>query len=237
VDKDNDLALLKVAAEGLPAVTWGDSNALAQGAWVVAVWPDDHRVQVGVVSAQRRRIARTGGVLGIGLGEDRRGVDGVVVARVFPDSGAAEAGVEVGDIVLSVNGEITAQRTALIDKVTQHDPGEIVKLRIRRGDATFDKDVMLGHRSQVFDLFNRNQRMSGPTSKRRSGFVAVIQHDIPLGPDTMGSPIVDLSGKVVGINIARVNRSETYALPADVVEPSVRKLIAAARKAESAAAE
>ena len=33
-----------------------------------------------------------------------------------------------------------------------------------------------------------------------------------------GGPLVDLSGKVIGINIARAGRTETYALPADVVQ-------------------
>ncbi|MEX2027294.1 MAG: S1C family serine protease, partial [Pirellulaceae bacterium] len=44
-----------------------------------------------------------------------------------------------------------------------------------------------------------------------------IQHDTVLKPSECGGPIVDLSGKVVGINIARGGRVESYALPATLV--------------------
>ncbi len=54
-------------------------------------------------------------------------------------------------------------------------------------------------------------------STRSDNFPAVVQHDTVLKPVDCGGPVVDLSGKVVGVNIAHAGRTETYCLPADVL--------------------
>jgi S1-C subfamily serine protease len=59
--------------------------------------------------------------------------------------------------------------------------------------------------------------MGTTPSKRATDFPSVIQHDTALMPSDCGGPLVDLSGKVVGINIARGGRTETYAAPASRV--------------------
>jgi serine protease Do len=41
-----------------------------------------------------------------------------------------------------------------------------------------------------------------------------FQHDTVLRPADCGGPIVDLDGRVIGFNIARAGRTESYALPA-----------------------
>jgi serine protease Do len=58
-DADTDLALLKVEAEGLPAVPLGDSDRVQVGDWVCAIGNPlefDHTVTVGVVSSKGRKI-------------------------------------------------------------------------------------------------------------------------------------------------------------------------------------
>ena len=50
-----------------------------------------------------------------------------------------------------------------------------------------------------------------------------------LKPKDCGGPLVDLSGKVVGVNIARAGRVETLALPADTVEAIVKRLLSELR--------
>jgi serine protease Do len=61
-------------------------------------------------------------------------------------------------------------------------------------------------------------------SHRRAGFPQAIQHDTVLNPEMCGGPVVDLSGKAVGVNIARAGRVETYAVPADTAKLLVREL-------------
>ncbi|MCG6921842.1 MAG: trypsin-like peptidase domain-containing protein [Acidobacteria bacterium] len=58
-DPSTDLALLKVEARGLPAVTLGDSERLRVGDWVCAIGNPlefDNTVTVGVVSSKGRKI-------------------------------------------------------------------------------------------------------------------------------------------------------------------------------------
>jgi len=58
-DPSTDLALIKVEAEGLPAVRLGDSDHLRVGDWVCAIGNPlefDHTVTVGVVSSLGRKI-------------------------------------------------------------------------------------------------------------------------------------------------------------------------------------
>ena len=97
-------------------------------------------------------------------------------------------------------------------------------MNVVRDGVRVTRQVVLGFYS-IFDEFNRNQMMSGKTSDRRNGFPEVIQHSIPLAPNAMGSPLLNLRGDVVGINIARADRVTTYALPAERVLGSVRGMI------------
>ena len=67
--------------------------------------------------------------------------------------------------------------------------------------------------------------MSGPVSKRKDNFPRILQHDLPLPKEAMGGPLFDLDGDCIGINIARVDRVTTYALPAEVVLARVKEWV------------
>ena len=69
-------------------------------------------------------------------------------------------------------------------------------------------------------------RWAVPLSDRRTGFPAVLQHDTVLEPNQCGGPLIDLSGKAIGINIARAGRTESYAIPDDVLRPVIKDLLA-----------
>ena len=58
-DQRSDLALLKVEAENLPTVRWGDSDKMKVGEWVVAIGSPfglDYSASAGIVSAMGRSI-------------------------------------------------------------------------------------------------------------------------------------------------------------------------------------
>jgi hypothetical protein len=59
--------------------------------------------------------------------------------------------------------------------------------------------------------------MGGRLSKRRLDFPMALQHDTPLSPNECGGPIIDLTGDIVGINIARSGRVDSLALPTSTV--------------------
>jgi serine protease Do len=68
-------------------------------------------------------------------------------------------------------------------------------------------------------------------SKLSSGFGAVVAHDGITRPEQMGGPVVDLEGRVVGMNIARYDRTATHAIPASRMTEIVKDLTERARKA------
>ena len=76
-----------------------------------------------------------------------------------------------------------------------------------------------------------DSRVNGPRNARLSGFDRVIQHDTVLDPDECGGPVLDTSGRVLGLNIARAGRVVTYSLPASLVVPEMISMLQEARAA------
>jgi serine protease Do len=71
--------------------------------------------------------------------------ENVIVERIAPKSPAEEAGLEVGDVVLEVNGETIKSKEAMADLVKQWLPGDEITLKVRRkvGSKTDDKELEL----------------------------------------------------------------------------------------------
>ncbi|TDE33412.1 PDZ domain-containing protein [Actinomadura sp. 6K520] len=60
----------------------------------------------------------------------------VVVVEVMEDSGAAKAGIEPGQLILSVNGTPTPTQTALTTVLANLDPGNTVPVEIQQEDGS-----------------------------------------------------------------------------------------------------
>ena len=74
------------------------------------------------------------------------GSTGVEVAEVRSDSPAEAAGLEVGDVVVSVDGDEVGTPAELQAAIDDHDPGESVPLGIVRDGDSRDVTVRLGTR-------------------------------------------------------------------------------------------
>ncbi len=59
-------------------------------------------------------------------------------------------------------------------------------------------------------------------------FANWIQMDTPINPGNSGGPLVDLSGKVVGINTRAAGQSLNFAIPIDIAKEVVAKILASA---------
>mgnify|MGYP001297124158 CR=1 FL=1 len=57
---------------------------------------------------------------------------------------------------------------------------------------------------------------------------------MPVGPADMGGPLLDLDGHVLGLNIARVDRVTTFALPRDAFWSRVQGWMLQDRKTNGA---
>ena len=68
---------------------------------------------------------------------------GVRAESVVPASPAARAGIEAGDLVLSLDGVTLAGLGAFSDALKQHGVGDRIMTRIRRGEREFTVTVEL----------------------------------------------------------------------------------------------
>jgi len=232
VDPAWDVALLKVKAEGLTPVRWAKDSKLAQGSWVVANGATSRarrRAMVGIISANSREIA--GGpsvVLGITLGT---GANDLRIEEVAKEGGAMGAGLKKGDILLSFAGTELKDREQLLELLKAHSPGDKLPLTYKRKNKVSRTEITLMARTEVVaEQVSRNDEMSGRFSQRRTSFKRVIQHDIPGNIESVGGPLLTLDGECIGMNIARANRVESFAIPMEELQEIIPRLEAAASK-------
>ncbi len=228
-DPDSDLALLKVEAEGLKTADWGPEFEPRLGRWVVTPLTGGVVTSIGIVSAQPRSIPaeKVSGVLGVQL--DRVGGTARIM-EVFEDSGAKAAGLKAGDVITRCDEKEITDGLSLITRLRRSKPGEEVTLQFRRDDKLETVKVTLTHPFGIFlSQFAQQNRMGTELSQRADGFETVFSHDGHVDPDECGGPLLDLDGRVVGVNIARSGRIETLALPVSVVEQALQRLQAQVR--------
>jgi S1-C subfamily serine protease len=72
--------------------------------------------------------------------------EGIVIASVAPDSPAAEAGVQRGDILLRIDGERMDRVTDVFDYLGEREPGDDVELALLHGDEERNLTATLGER-------------------------------------------------------------------------------------------
>ncbi|MDO8390271.1 MAG: trypsin-like peptidase domain-containing protein [Actinomycetota bacterium] len=84
--------------------------------------------------------------LGVSLADRIDGGTGALVQEVVAGSAAADAGLQVGDIVLAVDEEDVSGRAALIATIRGHVPQDHITLSVRRDGDDFTLTVTLGTR-------------------------------------------------------------------------------------------
>ena len=69
---------------------------------------------------------------------------GVLVGLVTPDSGAEAGGVEVGDVIVGLNGVSVSSMDELTNEKDKFSPGDTVTLTVYRSGEYVELDVVLG---------------------------------------------------------------------------------------------
>lgn len=211
-DEASDIAVLKIEANDLPVLEFGDSDDLKVGEWVLAIGSPfgfDHSVTQGIVSAKGRSLpsdnyvpfiqtdvainpgnsggplfnldgevvginsqiySRTGGFMGLSFaipiemavdvatqiketGSVSRGWLGVLiqevtrelaesfgmdnphgalVSKVLDDSPAADAGLQVGDVIVEFNGKTVMRSSSLPPLVGRSKVGRLAQVTVIR---------------------------------------------------------------------------------------------------------
>lgn len=227
VDLQWDVALIKLAATNLQPVVWASSSEVPIGSWVVANGVSSklkRRALAGVISAKIHPVGAAGGVaMGVAFKPDTKAL---VIDEVHADGGARLAGLQKGDVIFELNG---TQVQSLKDLASVLEPlgvGTRVDVKIRRAGKVLDVPVVLSARAELYrESLDRNDEMSGDFSRRRSGFPRVLQHSILGNSTVVGGPLLDLDGRCLGMNIARANRAETFAIPVEDLRQIAERLM------------
>lgn len=221
VYEDEDLALLEVQGEPLTPVQWSPESP-GLGGFLAAPQPDGRPAAFGVVSVLERNLRDTDqAYLGVVRVMDYTG-PGVKIQDVDPKSGAAAAGLKSGDVIVKVGERTISGLMELKNSLVGVSPGSTISVFAETGGNTRKFDVLLGNRPQLpnflGDRLRQMERMGGPISQVRDSFTRVIQTDMRPQPDQIGGPVVDLKGRVVGITMARADRTRSFVMPAAAVE-------------------
>lgn len=75
-----------------------------------------------------------------------KGRDGVIIARVLGEGPAAQAGLQVGDIVVGLDGKPVTDAVQFLNDVAALPPGSSVTLKLLRNGTEHDVQVQLGAR-------------------------------------------------------------------------------------------
>jgi serine protease Do len=102
----------------------------------------------------------TRGSIGVTFTEEQSGnpivlrqlgaANGMVLQYVEPDSPAAKAGIQAGDVVTTVNGKPVKSGSDLVDPITQTAIGNKVHIAYMRGGVQHDADVTVEDRARLF---------------------------------------------------------------------------------------
>ena len=191
VDPENDVALLKIDAAELTPVTWSSSQPV-NGAFVVTPTPNGQVVALGSYSAvSRSTVGKNRAFLGV---HPRSGVNGVeIISEIESDTAAFQAGLQKGDVILSVDGVSVRESDQLTAEITRHRAGDRIRIEYLRDGAQkttvakLDGRTLRGERAARFKMMSR---LGAIPSERDTEFPFVFQHDSPLFPEQCGGPIL-----------------------------------------------
>jgi serine protease Do len=219
-DRPSDLALLRVTDAELIPVQW-QTKVPETGAFTASPNGTSTPLGIGILASPAYQHTIKRAFLGIRFKNNEN--EQAELAEVVAHGAARAAGLLADDVVVMFQDQKITQTQQLRDGIRNCKPGDRVRVTVLRDQEEKMFELVLGTNNNAAE--SGQEDVWGDLSDVRSGFQQVLQHDTVLKPADCGGPVVDLNGKVLGVNIARAGRVETLALPATQVQKLVEVLL------------
>lgn len=85
-------------------------------------------------------------------------VEGVFVTRVTPGSGADEAGMQKGDVILSINDTKTKSLPEMQEQLGRYRPGNTVRVEFFRRGKSYSKDILLKNKTNNTSIITADEQ-------------------------------------------------------------------------------
>ena len=226
IDGKLDLLLLELPPGNWTPAPIGQDHSIEAGTILISAGPDAQPISFGIceLDTYRSDLSRNDrAFLGVGSVPLDSQEGGAVIQQVVPGSSASRAGIRTGDVLLSIDQQSLRGRDALIRVLSGYRAGDTIEISRRRGDVRDVIRTRLGYRN--FSAFENEVGNSASRLNRHdTGFGDVIQHDGLLLPNQCGGALVDLSGRFIGMNIARSDRTKSFALNGAVIRTALKRM-------------
>jgi serine protease Do len=224
-----DVALLKV--EGLQSAppAWANAPKVPLGTFVVAPSSAGRPIAAGIVSVARRDVP---GPYPTELESARKTAPTALPPEVigspvagrgywieYVEGNAKEAGLEPGDLLVSIADHPIRRHVDLKTSVAEFTAGEVVSVKVQRGVRGLELNITLPELA----VGTKGTDSFSFTSGRRHRFPVVFECDVPLTRDECGGPLAGIDGNVLGIAIER-DVYGSRAIPIDVLRGLITDL-------------
>lgn len=236
-DTATDLALLDIEASGLPTLKWAKASprpgSLASSPLLIATPPYYPDTAVGIIYAtspadptRPNSLHSPEHITSLGILLEQ-GESSLRIAALFPGGPAATAGLKRQDLLTHLDGHAVSNRTQLTKALGRHTVGDQLQLTVQRQSKATALSLELGAArvSPPLATLSTTEIHTFP-SVYRSGFADTWTHDLPLEAWNCGSPLLDMDGQVIGLNIANTASGRVLALPSATVQAAIQRMLA-----------
>ncbi len=225
---EDDVAFLQLPKGGFTSAPFSQQAEPRRGVIVVVPIPGKDVSETGVVSVDRPfKIEPHPGKVTLAVEMQEAGVTVKSTVRDLEREGLAKlirGSIEEGDVITHVDGDATPD-LASYHRQTKKDTfisGDFIQFSVHRDRVTSQVTMPIESENPGYSITIHGY---ADVSLRLTGFPAVIIHDTIVARQQCGGPVVDLEGRVVGVNIARFHRCSTFAIPPQRIQHLVHKVL------------
>jgi S1-C subfamily serine protease len=221
INTSNDLAVLKIPSKNLIAINIPKKVDTSVGKLIGSASFKKDIKYSGVISAPVRQVLpalASQGFLGASVTFSNK------ILGLYDNGAAKLAGLKRGDIIIKFDDTKIESSTDRISFLATTQVNQKVKVTVLRDGVEKEVEVILLKENKK-RIRNRHIAFDIDISERKSDFTEAFSHDMPIEAYETGTPVVDIKGHVLGINIAKENRTTSFAIPINVVLKAIEEYL------------